>query len=524
MSESIATKPAPPGPTEGLADPSQLRRRAARGGATLLVARLGLQVLSTAVTILVARFLQPFDYGVMTAGVILLDLADRLTEMGIGRALVRKTDLHRADLDEAYTLCSLLSWAAYGLLFVLAGLAAAYARIPEVTTYLRVAGLAILLIPFRAVPQAVLERQLRMERLSAIQVAATTIQAVLVLSLAFSGFGYWSLAAAALAARLTEAVLLSAAAGWRPRLRRPGTSGGYLVRFGLNLSTAGLLYQFYSNADFAILGRLAGPVVLGYYTLAFNMVTMSVSRLTANFNVVGYSVFSRLQHEPERMWAWYLRLVGLIGLIGLPILVGMALVAGDAIPLVLGAKWRDAVLPFQVMSLAGTVMLVASSLPPLFGVINRPDLNLKYSAAGALALPPAFYLLGRAYGATGVALAWALVYPVLACGLIWATRRLTGLSFGKFLTALVPSLAGLAAMVVAVGLARRGLAGQGPLLRLVSSIVVGILSYTPVAWWLGRRTVVADLGMLLGELRTSRRSRGEAGSPALDSNGSEAAP
>jgi O-antigen/teichoic acid export membrane protein len=513
MIDSTATQPARPALSATHPDSLTLKRRAARGGAMLLGVRLGLQFVTAIVTIVVARFLQPFDYGVMTAGAILLDLADRLTEIGLGRALVRKPDLNEDDLAEAYTICSLLSWVSYALLFLLAGPAAVYFRDPRLTTYLRVAGLAVLLIPFRTIPASIIQHQMRLERLSVIQMASTLLQAAVLLPLAVGGFGYWSLVVAALAARLTEAVLLGAATGWWPRLRRPGAASGYLIRFGLHTSGSGLLYHLYSNADYAILGRLGGLVVLGYYTLAFNLVTLPVSRLTANLNQVAFPTFSRLQHDPERMWGWYLRLVGLIGLVGLPVMVGMALVAGDAIPLVLGAKWRPAVVPFQIMSLAGTTMLIATSLPPLFGVINRPDLNFKYSAACALVLPPAFYLLGRAYGATGVALAWALVYPMIACGLVVATRSLTGLGLRKFLVVLAPSLAGLAAMVATVGLVKCGLGGEASPLRLALSIAAGILSYTPIAWWLGRRTVIADLRTLLGELRTVWRPSAGVSSP-----------
>ena len=91
-----------------------LRRQAVRGGTLLLAARLGMQLFQWTVTLFVTRLLAPDDYGMMTAGVIFVGLADMLAEAGVGKALVHKKVLDRADLAQAFTLGVILS-AAYAL-------------------------------------------------------------------------------------------------------------------------------------------------------------------------------------------------------------------------------------------------------------------------------------------------------------------------------------------------------------------------------------------------------------------------
>src|SRR4051794_35535836 len=88
---------AAPAPTDGL------RGRALRGGAVLLASRLGTQALLWVVTLAVARLLRPFDYGLMTTGMVLVGLADILAEAGVGKALIHKEDLRPADLAGAFT-------------------------------------------------------------------------------------------------------------------------------------------------------------------------------------------------------------------------------------------------------------------------------------------------------------------------------------------------------------------------------------------------------------------------------------
>src|SRR5207249_2341460 len=82
------------------ADTDRLRRRAVRGGTLLLAARLGTQLFQWSVTLVVVRLLEPDDYGMMTAGVLFVGLADMLSEAGIGKALIHKQDLIRADLAQ----------------------------------------------------------------------------------------------------------------------------------------------------------------------------------------------------------------------------------------------------------------------------------------------------------------------------------------------------------------------------------------------------------------------------------------
>src|SRR5437899_1025643 len=98
--------PPPAAPVAGVAPapaPEQaagLRRRAVRGGAILIATRLLTQLALWAVTLVVARLLLPYDYGLMTTGLIFVSLADLLAEAGVGKALIQKKDLSPEDLAE----------------------------------------------------------------------------------------------------------------------------------------------------------------------------------------------------------------------------------------------------------------------------------------------------------------------------------------------------------------------------------------------------------------------------------------
>jgi PST family polysaccharide transporter/lipopolysaccharide exporter len=197
-----------------------------------------------------------------------------------------------------------------------------------------------------------------------------------------------------------------------------------------------------------------------------------------------------------------------LGFFGMPILTGMALVAEDGFTLVLGEKWRAAVLPFQLLSAVGALMVFSASLPPLFNALGRPDINLKYTATCTLLLPAGFALLGVPYGLVGICVVWLIVYPAIVTGLVCLTRRVTGLRLRDLLAAQMPVAGAVLFMAGVVLAAQRGM-GDWDLVpaRLGVAIILGVLAYASSIWLFARRTVLADLGGLLRELKHQPHSR-----------------
>jgi O-antigen/teichoic acid export membrane protein len=508
--------------TQTISEPTvrsvSLAGRAVRGGAVLLATRLTMQVFVWAVSLLVARLLLPDDYGLMTAGMVFLGLADLLSEGGVGKALVQKRDLQPLDVARAFTFSLLLSLLLYAAIFAVAGPASRYLALPGFTLFLRVLALLVLLVPCRTVAGALLDRDLRLGKQAAVHVVFSAVQSGLVLGLAVAGAGYWALAAGAVVGRVLETALLLMMARWRPALAWPfarsaqGSSELHgLMRFGMHVSLGSLLWFVYSNSDFAVVGAVLGVTSLGYYALAFQLISLPVQKLTVNVNQAVYPVFCRMQDDPARLRDWFLRLSVLLGFLGMPALVGMALVAPDAFALVLGRRWLPAVLPFQLLSLVGVLMVYSHALPPLLNALGRPDVNLRYTAACTVLFPLAFVVGGWLGGVTGVCLAWLVLYPVLVGLLVGLTRRVTGVGLLALARPQLPLVGAVAFMTVCV-LAVRWVLGDDHLpgdfpatawawLRLLASVVVGGAAYAGVLLTLARRTVLADLLALVRKLR-----------------------
>lgn len=262
-----------------------------------------------------------------------------------------------------------------------------------------------------------------------------------------------------------------------------------------------MFWYSYSNSDFAVIGMLLTAEALGYYALAFQLISLPVQKISASANQIMFAVYCRMQDDPVRRRDWFLRLSVLQNSLAMPALTGMALVAGDGIPMLLGAKWADAVLPLQLLCPVGAIMMIAMVLSPLFNAIGRPDINAKYTGLCAVLFPVSFFFAGsvglRVDGATGcvvaVCLVWLVRYPILVTGLIMLTRHFTQVTLIDLVRANILVLASLTVMIVSVLTVQWILTDACGITRLCASIAMEAVTYSCWILATARGTILADI-------------------------------
>ena len=117
---------------------------------------------------------------------------------------------------------------------------------------------------------------------------------------------------------------------------------------------------------------------------------------------------SRLHGDPSRLKSYFLKGYSLVLAMTLPITIACALFADDVILVLLGPKWKDAVIIFRL--LAPTIVIFAL-INPLgwllysLGLVRR-SLNISLVFAPTIIVG---YVVGLHYGPKGVAFAYSAV-------------------------------------------------------------------------------------------------------------------
>jgi O-antigen/teichoic acid export membrane protein len=205
------------------------------------------------------------------------------------------------------------------------------------------------------------------------------------------------------------------------------------VRFGLRSAASQVLYQFYTNLDYAVVGYYFGAHANGVYSAAYSIVLEPVRTITNVVSDVAFPTFAKLRNDGAALGAQFIKFTRLNVIAVLPFIVIIALVIPDFGHVFFGHKQWDTQDPWtladyamldnavRILCLVGLLRALGFLGPPLLDGIGHPERTLRYMLVAAFVLTSMYLIganaLGARLGLLSVAIAWAIGYP-LAFGVL----------------------------------------------------------------------------------------------------------
>jgi PST family polysaccharide transporter len=465
----------PPSPTEAFS----LDKHLVQGIAWTASAKWSSQIFAWASLIIVARLLLPSDFGLVGMAAVYLGLAQKFSEFGFGTAIITLRDLTEDQIKQLNTF-SVFSCTVGFLVSCAAAVPLGwFFRAPRLPAVVMVMSMAFLISGFQTVPSSLLQRALQFRLLSIMETVTAVVQALGTLLLAVFGFGFWSLVVGNL---IGVAVSTGLNVAWcgrgfaRPQLR----SIRHAIKFSWQILVARLAWNFYSDADFLVAGRVLGAAPLGAYTFAWNLATMPVEKVSSLVGRVTPGFFSAVQTEHAALRRYLRTLTEALALITFPATLGLALTAREFVILALGEKWSGVIVPMELLAFYASFRSLTTLIPQVLTVVRETRFVMWNTLAAVVLLPCSFYG-GSHWGTAGIAWAWIIAYPFIAVPLYRRAFRRIGMSVREYLGAVRPALDGSVAMVVFVGALKWGLPSAWPLsLRFGLEVLAGASSYVLV--------------------------------------------
>lgn len=409
------------------------------------------KVLNVVALLVVLKLISTSAFGIASIVLAIFSILRAVTELGLGVAIVQAQDITRKEIDSLFWLSLLISGSIYLLLVGAAPLIGQFYGQPQLSPLLQVYGLSVVIFSFYFVPKNLLTKEMAFGRIVFAENASLLGSAVVMVALAYAGFGAWSVILGELGNRIGRLVLFHVFRPYWPNWTFDWSEIKPRVSFGLYATGSRLLYNFYIKADYLLVGRVFGPEAVGVYAMAFRIISDPVRTLTSTVNDVAYPAFSKLQDELERLRTYFLTIARAnLSLIGL-VLVVIAVYIESL--LVVGGyeKYFDAIPLVHIFAVVGLLRSVSALVPQLLNAVGQARLNFFYSLANSILMPIAF-LIGAQFSLNGVAWAWVVAFPLAVMLLFYFGARALNTSLFSLLGRIVPAgLVLIPALGVALG-------------------------------------------------------------------------
>ncbi|MFK7975413.1 MAG: lipopolysaccharide biosynthesis protein [Halioglobus sp.] len=456
------------------------------------------QLFSWGITIFVIRLLDPQDYGLMAMAMVLVSGLILLNTWGLDAVLVQTetvSEYLRQQIFGAVIVFNLFIFAALQLLSP--ALAGWYGE-PSLEPVLRLLSVQFLLLIFETLPQSALEREIEFAHRSVVDFVTLVIASLTTLALALLGYGVWALAWGAVvgnASRVIGLNLIIRNLVW-PRFSFSGMREHFA--FGGFVSADRGLWFLFSESDKFIGGKMLGSQALGYYSVASQLASMPIHKMTGLLNAVAFPAFSQAHANTSnaQVQDYLLKASRLLSIAAIPVFFGMSCTAPLFVNVLLGDKWAPAAPLLQLLALVMPLRLLGNIFPPLLWGTGQPRVSASNFALASVFMVAAF-LFGSQWGVIGLAYAWVFMFPLVFMVTAHRSCRAIHLPIGRYLKQLWrPAIAGLAMYAAVLAANPIVVTAFGPVGELAQLVSVGAAVYLIALWLLDRQSMVETISLL----------------------------
>lgn len=407
-------------------------------------------ILQIGFTAIMARLLDPTAFGLIAMAGVILRFGSYFAQMGVGSALIQRKDISDEEIRAAFTSSICLGMLFFFLVWFLAPLAIYIFNNQKLIPIIRVMALSFVITGLSTTALSLLRRDLEFRSLAITEILSYVLgYGMIGITMAYNGFGVWSLVAGALSQSALLAIFsylfsrhtLSFIYRWQ--YYKP------LYSFGGRVSVISFFEFLGSNLDTLAIGNFIGATSLGIYNRAFMLVNLPAQYLTSSFSRVLFPSFSRIQKEIERLKKAYLSTIMVFSAILLPTCVGIAVASQEIVLLILGEKWIAAIPVLQILAIAASFSLLSHFGGIFCEATATLNIKLLIQIIYVIILGVLFFMM-KDFGISEFAMALAIAEFIRFIAYLFIVKQICGITGAEYVQAYSPSI--ISALIIGISI------------------------------------------------------------------------
>lgn len=354
-----------------------LIKQAKQGVFWTFIQQFSIQFINFGVQIILARLLQPSDFGLIAMIAVFVALGQSLSDSGMTSSLIRNDKNTENDYGTVFLTNLGVSLILYGIAYILAPFVADFYKQDILTDLLRAYALVFIISSFNVVQLAKFTKELNFKSQFTYQLPSVMIGALTGIFMAYYGFGVWSLVSLNIAQAISFSLFLWFFYQWKPKLIFDKSIFKYHFDFGYKLTLSGVLNTVYLNLYRIIIGKKFSTTSVGYFTQADSLRLFPVNQLSSVLNKVTFPLFASIKNEPDKLRRAYISSTRLVLSLSSVLMIILILIAKPLFLIVFGEKWLPSVPYFQILCIASIFLPLGTYNLNILKVKGRSDMFLR---------------------------------------------------------------------------------------------------------------------------------------------------
>lgn len=427
---------------------NSLKKRTAQAIFWSFIDKGGQQLIQLVFGVILARILFPSEMGIYALLAIFSAIANLLQESGFSSALIREKAPTQKDYTSVFYFNISVSIFLYTALYFTTPSIAAFYDKPILAPLAKITFLAFVFNAFGIIQNVHLVKQMDFKTNTRITLIASSAAGLAAITLAFKGYGVWSLAIQLVLQSALRSILLWVYVKWRPTGGFSFASIKSMTSYSIKLLATSLMNHLCRNLYSNIIGKYFSVYQTGIYNCANKYSTLPQTVISDAIKTAAFPALSKIDDDIEYTQKAFRKVVRITAFLSFPVAILVIIVAKPVILLLITDKWIDAVPLLQVL-------MVGMAFYPLYNLVS---------------------MLLQTLGKTGLILRLEFIRNCLELSLIFFT-----IEYGVF--GLVTGISAVAVLAFFMGMIWAGSSIKYNLTEILKDVVpyilISIISITP---------------------------------------------
>lgn len=339
--------------------------------------RIGAQLVSFIVTIVIARLISPESFGTVALISVFTSILQVFVDSGLGNALIQKKDADDLDFSTVFYTNVVFCLIIYIFMFFISPLISSFYGDYNLTLYIRVVSITLIISGVKNVQQAYVSKHLLFRKFFFSTIIGTIVAAFVGIIMALKGLGVWALITQQLVNAFLDTVIVWITVKWRPKLCFSFSRLRELYSFGWKMLVTSLINTTFCKFRELVIGKFYSGTELAFYNRGNTLSLLVVQNVDASLSSVLMPTISNIQNNKERIQQIVKRTIKISTYIMSPFLLGLAAVSNNFVLIFLTESWLPCV-PYLIIFCVGNLFypLYTANLNSI-AAMGRSDLYLK---------------------------------------------------------------------------------------------------------------------------------------------------